>query len=149
MPHLQNLSAISGRDIASLRRTLPQPQKFDKVTADHDFTLWLTGRREYLVLGAFPEAQWAIIASQYLAKNPLRLWQSHKAEQNAIGNSDIYSWSYFQQWCLDNFCLHDYKQRAFEKLTHLRQTASVADYKAVFDSLVAQTTLPMEARVFF
>ena len=78
------------------------------------------------------------------------MWQAHKAERVAAGNLDIiHSWPYLQQCCLDNCCLHDYKQRAVEKLTSLKQTGFVADYKALFGSLVAQTTLPMEARLFF
>ena len=39
---------------------------------------------------------------------------------------------------------------AVEQFTRqTRHTGCVADYKAVFDLLVAQTTLPMEARIFF
>ena len=50
---------------------------------------------------------------------------------------------------IDSFCLYDYKQRAVEQLHELCQTGSVADYKAEFDALNAQTSLPMEARMFF
>ena len=91
LPRLQNLPAISGHDIASLCRTLPLTQKLGKVTADHECTHGVHG---YIVLGAFPEAQWAVMASQNIAKHPLRLWQALKAEQNAIGNPDICTWTH-------------------------------------------------------
>ena len=141
--------SLAGADCANLRRILPLPQKFEKVSADYDFTLWLTSMQEYLTLAGFPNAQWAVVASYYLAQAPLRLWQSHKAQLLANGNNAVYDWDYFKQWCLNSFCLYDYKQRAIEQLHQLRQLGSVADYKSEYDALVAQTALPMEARMFF
>ena len=47
------------------------------------------------------------------------------------------------------FSVFDHERHALEQLENLRQTGSVAEYKAVYDMLAAQTTLPMQLRIMW
>ena len=134
---------------AHLRRVLPQPKKFDKISLEHDYEAWLTSTEEYLSLAGFAQNQWAVVASYFLDKSPLRLWQSHKKELLAAQDNKVYCWDHFKAWTMEQFCLYNHEQHAIEKLSQLKQTGSAAEYKSAHDALAAQTKLPMAARMSF
>ena len=134
---------------AHQRRVLPQPKKFDKISLEHDYESWLTSTEEYLSLAGFAQNQWAVLASYFLDKLPLRRWQSHKKELLAAHGLKVYSWDHFREWTLEQSCLYDHEQHAIQKLSQLKQTGSAAEYKSAHDALAAQTKLPMAARMFF
>ncbi|DBA67033.1 TPA: hypothetical protein ACH3X2_002138 [Trebouxia sp. C0005] len=52
------------------------------------------------------------------------------------------------QWCIDSFSLHNVERHALAQLEDLRQTGSVAEYKAAHNVLAVQTNLPMQLRIY-
>ena len=91
---------------------------------------------------------WVVFASNYLDKAPLQLWEARKTQLSSQPEV-LYSWDNFREWCLSSFSVHDHETYAISQLEKLRQTGSVAEYKAAHDVLAAQTTLPMKLRLFW
>lgn len=71
---------------------------------------------------------WSLLAT-YLDGAPLQLWESCKA-QLAEQPDVLYSWENFKQWCISSFSVHSHERHALAELEKLRQTGSVAAYKA-------------------
>ena len=59
----------------------------------------------------------------------------------------LYSWDTFKEWCITSFSVHNHERHALTQLENLRQTGSVAEYKAAHNVLAAQTNLPMQLRI--
>ena len=79
---------------------------------------------------------------------PLQLWEARKTqltEQPEV----LYSCEDFKEWCISSFSVHNHERHALSKLEQLRQTGTVAEYKAAHDVLAAQTNLPMQLRIFW
>ncbi|DBA67599.1 TPA: hypothetical protein ACH3X2_001866 [Trebouxia sp. C0005] len=71
---------------------------------------------------------------------------SFKAENGLV---TAYPWPEFKAWCIATFNLHDMEKQALTKLMTLRQTASVAEYKAAHDVLAAKSKLPTAQRLIY
>ena len=87
------------------------------------------------------------LLSNYLDKAPLPFWEARKI-QSSNQPEVLYSWDSFKEWCLFSFSVHDHETFAISQLENLRQTGSVAEYKAAHHVLAAHTTLPMKLRLF-
>lgn len=123
------------------------PKYFSKLGVDSDVHLWLVCVQEYVTLAGFEVSIWAVIASQFLDKVPLQLWEARKAKLVAENSPELYSWQSFRSWCIATFAVHDRERHALNLLMALRQIGTVAEYKAAHDVLAAQTDLPMMQRL--
>ncbi|DBA70533.1 TPA: hypothetical protein ACH3X2_011933 [Trebouxia sp. C0005] len=81
-------------------------------------------------------------------KAPLQLWEARKIQLHTQPDV-LYSWHSFRQWCIDSFSLHNVERHALAQLEDLRQTGSVAEYKAAHNVLAAKTNLPMQLRIYW
>ena len=139
------LAAIDGKHV---KVDLPKPSKFSRIAVDSDIRAWLLRMHEYLTISGIEPSVWVVFASNYLDKAPLQLWEARKTQ---LSNQPelLYSWDHFRKWCLASFSVHDHETHAISQLEKLRQTDSVAEYRAAHDVLAAQTTLPMKLRLFW
>ncbi|KAL3135299.1 hypothetical protein ABBQ32_007497 [Trebouxia sp. C0010 RCD-2024] len=138
-------AALAGKHV---KVDLPKPSKFSRIAVDSDIRAWLLRMHEYLTISGIEQNVWVVFASNYLDKAPLQLWEARKtqlAEQPEV----LYSWDNFREWCLSSFSVHNHERHALSQLEKLRQTGTVAEYKAAHDVLAAQTTLPMQLRIFW
>ena len=101
---------------------------------------------EYLSLMNYDTSSWSVVASQFLGRAPRDIWDSFKAQNNLV---TAYPWPKFEAWCIATFHLHDQEKSALTKLMSLRQTASVAEYKAAHDVLAAKSKVPTAQRLLF
>ena len=138
-------AAIAGKHVEV---DLPKPSKFSRIAVDSDIRAWLLRMHEYLTISGIEPSVWVVFASNYLDKAPLQLWEARKTQ---LSNQPelLYSWDHFRKWCLASFSVHDHETHAISQLEKLRQTDSVAEYRAAHDVLAAQTTLPMKLRLFW
>lgn len=79
----------------------------------------------------------------------MQLWEAHKARLVAENSSDLYSWESFRSWCISSFSVQDHERNAITQLMSLRQTGSVAEYKAAHDVLAAYTDLPVKQQLIY
>ena len=106
---------------------LPKPKHFSKLGVDSDVHLWLVRLQEYVT--GFEVSIWAVIASQFLQKGPLQLWEARKAKLVAENSPELYSWESFRTRCIATFAVHDRESHALNLMMSLRQTGTVAEYK--------------------
>lgn len=128
---------------------LPKPRYFNRLGVDSDVHLWLVRVQEYVTLAGFDVSIWAVIASQFFDKVPLQLWEARKARLVAENSPQLYSWDSFRAWWITTFAVHDRERHALNSLMSLRQTGTVAEYKAAHDVLAAQTDLPVIQRLIY
>ena len=91
---------------------------------------------------------WVVVAGNFLDRAPLELWEARKAQlvdQPLV----LYSWDDFMEWCISSFSVHNHERHALSQLGALRQTGSVAEYKAAHNVLAAKTSLPMQLRLLW
>ena len=136
-------AAIAGKHI---KIELPKPRKFTRIAADSDIQVWLLRVQEYLSVSGIDQSLWVVFASNFLENVPLSLWEARKVTLAAQPDV-LYSWDTFRQWCLDSFSVHNHEKRALAQLEALRQTGSVAEYKAAHNVLAARTNPPMQLRI--
>ena len=136
-------AALAGRHI---KFELPRPSKFSRIAADSDIRAWLVRIHEYLTITGVEQNVWVVFASNYLDGAPLQLWESRKA-QLAKQLDVLYSWENFKRWCISSFSVHNHERHALAELEKLRQTGTVAAYKAAHNLLASQTILPMQLRI--
>lgn len=139
-------AAMAGK---RFKADLPKPKYFSRLGVDSDVHLWLVRVQEYVTLAGFDVSIWAVIASQFFDKVPLQLWEARKARLVAENSPELYSWDSFRAWCIATFAVHDRERHALISLMSLRQTGTVAEYKAAHDVLAAQTDLPMTQRLIY
>ena len=137
-------SAMAGRHF---KVELPKPKFFSRISSDVDIQRWLIRIQEYMTLIGHDLAIWAVVASQFLDKVPLQLWEARKARLVAENSFDLYSWESFRSWCLSSFSVQDHERNAITQLMSLRQTGSVAEYKVAHDVLAAYTDLPVKQQL--
>ena len=138
-------SAMAGRHI---KFELPRPSKFARIDADSNIRAWLLRVHEYVTISGIDPSAWVVVASHFLDRDPLALWEARKtqlAEQPGV----LYAWDSFREWCISSFTVINHEKRALDKLQALRQTGSVTAYKAAHDVLASQTTLPMQLRLLW
>ena len=70
-------SALVGRHI---KADLPKPSKFSRIAADSDIRAWLTRMHEYFTITGMEPAAWVVVASNFLDKAPLQLWEARKLQ---------------------------------------------------------------------
>ena len=130
-------TAIAGKHV---KVDLPKPSKFSRIAVDSDIRAWLLRMHDHLTISGIEPSVWVVFASNYLDKAPLQLWEARKTQ---LSNQPelLYFWDNFREWCLSSFSVHDHETHAISQLEKLRQTDSVAEYKAAHDVLAAQTTL--------
>ncbi|KAA6428689.1 MAG: hypothetical protein FRX49_01564 [Trebouxia sp. A1-2] len=125
---------------------LPRPEYFRQLDSSADISRWLLRMEEYLTLMNYDPSIWSVVATQFLGRAPRDLWDSFKAENGLV---TAYPWPEFKAWCIATFNLHDMEKQALTKLMTLRQTASVAEYKADHDVLAAKSKLPTAQRLIY
>ena len=136
-------AALAGRHV---KVELPKPSKFSRIAVDSDIRAWLLRMHEYLTISGVEPKAWVVFASNFLAQAPLQLWEARKTQLTEQPDV-LYSWDNFREWCISSFSVHNHERHALQQLEKLRQTGSVAEYKAAHDLLAAQTVLPMQLRI--
>ncbi|DBA66139.1 TPA: hypothetical protein ACH3X2_002615 [Trebouxia sp. C0005] len=125
---------------------LPGPEYFRQLDSSADISRWLLRMEEYLTLMNYDPSIWSVVAAHFLGRAPRDLWDSFKAENGLV---TAYPWPECKAWCIATFNLHDMEKQALTKLMSLRQTASVAEYKAAHDILAAKSKLPAAQRLIY
>ena len=74
-------SAMAGRHF---KVELPKPKYFSRISSDVDIQHWLIRVQEYMTPMGYEPAIWAVVASQFLNKVPLQLWEARKARLAAV-----------------------------------------------------------------
>ncbi|DBA87058.1 TPA: hypothetical protein ACH3X2_005300 [Trebouxia sp. C0005] len=138
-------SATAGRHI---KIKLLRPRRFTRIAADSDTQVWLLRVQEYLSVSGIDQSLWVVFASNFLENVPLSLWEARKVTLSAQPEV-LYSWDTFRQRCLDSFSEHNHERSALAQLETLRQTGSVAEYKAAHNVLAAKTYLPMQLHIYW
>ena len=136
-------AALAGRHV---KVELPKPGKFSRIAVDFDIRAWLRRMHEYLTISGVEPKAWVVFASNFLAQAPLQLWEARKTQLTEQPDL-LYSWDNFREWCTSSFSVHNHEKHALQQLEKLRQTGSVAEYKAAHDVLAAQTALPVQLRI--
>ena len=136
-------AALAGRHV---KVEPPKPGKFSRIAVDSDIRAWLLRMHEYLTISGVEHKAWVVFASNFLAQAPLQLWEACKTQLTEQPDV-LYSWDNFREWCISSFSVHNHERHALQQLEKLRQTGSVAEYKAAHDVLAAQTVLPMQLRI--
>ncbi|DBA79292.1 TPA: hypothetical protein ACH3X2_007812 [Trebouxia sp. C0005] len=156
MPSLAPTPAVSGMSLPfsatlagkHVKIELPRPRRFTKIDVNSDIHAWLSCIQEYLTISAIDVSYWVVFATNYFEKAPLQLWEARKIQLHTQPDV-LYSWHSFRQWCIDSFSLHNVERHALAQLEDLRQTGSVAEYKAAHNVLAAKTNLPMQLRIYW
>lgn len=126
----------------TLKMKLPDPSVFSEVTADSDINDWLTELMESCMLGRLDKSKWVMYASSFLSGTSRILWHAHRKAEMLTGGDytvTLYDWQHFVDWCLLHLDIPNRVEIAFSELDKLRQTGTVADFKAKFDVLVIRT----------
>ena len=138
-------AALAGKHV---KVDLPKPSKFSRIAVDSDIHAWLLRMQEYLIVSGIESKVWTVFVSNFLDEAPLQLWEARKT-QFAAQPEVLYSWDTFREWCISSFSVHNRERHALSQLEKLRQTGTVAEYKAADDLLAAHTKLPMQLRIFW
>lgn len=86
-----------------------------------------------------------VTASSFLSGTSRILWHAHRKAEMLTGGDytvTLYDWQHFVDWCLLHLDIPNRVEIAFAELDKLRQTGTVADFKAKFDVLVIRAKLP-------
>ena len=90
-------------------------------------------------------SDWSTFASTLLDNVPLDLFIAAESEAEQLGldaHSAFLEWHSFTEWCNDNLNVTDRDVQAKQSIQSLKQTGSVAAYKAAFDSLKVRAGNP-------
>ena len=115
---------------------LPRPSKFARIDADSNIQAWLLRVHAHVTISGIDPSAWVIVASHFLDKDPLALWEARKTrlcEQLEL----LYAWDSFREWCISSFIVTNHEKQTPGKLQSLRQIGTVAAYKVAHDVLAS------------
>lgn len=161
--HAQPASALNGQGtkttsgipipvsgVKAIKVTAPELAKFSRIHADCDVTDWLMQAEENCIAGQVDKSQYVLYAAGRLDGLPLQYWNARKSQARESGNlAEVYDWNNFVQWCESTLQSQDRVKVAFTSLRSLKQTSSVAEYKAKFDVLCIRAKIAPEQQLLY
>ena len=90
------------------------------------------------MLGWLDKSKWVMYASNFLSGTSRILWYAHKKAEMLTGGdftATLHDWQNFMDWCHLHLDIPNRVEIAFAELDKLKQTRTVADFKAKFDVL--------------
>ena len=139
---------ISG--VKAIKVTAPELAKFSRIHADCDVTDWLMQAEENCIAGQVDKSQYVLYAAGRLDGLPLQYWNARKSQAREGGNlAEVYDWNNFVQWYESTLQSQDRVKVAFSSLRSLKQTSSVAEYKAKFDVLCIRSKIAPEQQLLY
>ena len=116
--------------------------KVKSLEVNDDVTAWLVQLESLFSNAEFAKAAWIDLACASKNKIPKHCWTA--SEQIVLDSAirdRVQPWARFKGWCKSLF---DVKGLARYQLSNLKQTSTVAGYKAEFSKLIANADLPAE-----
>ena len=112
-----------------------------------DAVAWLEQVESVCTLARFAKPAWCALAAASMAETPLKCWVAHKRQFSELDcDSELWHWDSFKDWGSSSLNI-----RAIMccELSELKQTTTVAAYKADFDRLAAKADLSEQETVSY
>ena len=131
-----------------LKIEIAPPLRFNRIDLSSDIGEWLEQVQENCILGNLDKSNWVRYAVGFLEGPPKTEWLSHKQTAQLTNTvPEIMAWDNFVDWAKLNFTTQNKSAAAYEQLQKLRQTTTVAAYKARFNPLALAAKLSIETQL--